>query len=143
MTICSYDSSHDPKEKRKEMRERHTRYIIAFNDNDIPIGFLLFQFLWLDDAEDEDVEIEVIYCLEIQMTDEVRGKGLGTFLMNILEDLGRYWRMKKSVLTAWKEQLTSIATILGKYSIDGTSPSKYLSGPEATSFNYEILSKVL
>jgi len=36
------------------------------------------------------------------MTDEVRGKGLGTFLMNILEDLGRYWRMKKSVLTAWK-----------------------------------------
>ncbi|CAG8471145.1 1299_t:CDS:2 [Paraglomus occultum] len=146
-----HDSSYNPKEKRKEMRERHTRYIIAFNDNDIPIGFLLFQFLWLDDDEDDDAEIEVIYCLEIQMIDEVRGKGLGTFLMNVLEDLGRYWGMKKSVLTAWKgliflltkEQLTFIATVLGKYIIDGTSPSKYLSGPEATSFNYEILSKVL
>ena len=48
------------KEKRKEMGDKNSRYLIALN-NGKPIGFVMFQFSWEGTMAEDDKEIEVIY----------------------------------------------------------------------------------
>ncbi|CAG8489987.1 2521_t:CDS:2 [Funneliformis caledonium] len=148
----TYENSNlgwNEKEKRKEMSDKDCRYLIALN-NGKPIGFVMFQFSWEETMSDDDEEIEVIYCYEIQLSEIARNKGLGTFLMRTLEEIGRHWKMKKLILTAidTKENKTNKSAIdfylnhLG-YQIDEISPSKVLLPEEAKDYDYEIISKVL
>ncbi|KAG9299527.1 hypothetical protein G9A89_020698 [Geosiphon pyriformis] len=164
----------DSHEKRKEMREPNTRYLIArmsrtpafspFSSNKSDkysaeecVGFLSFQFVWEELANEEETdknqnnqddeetkEIEVIYCYEVQLVKSARGKGLGTFLVTLMEDIGRRWGVKKSMLTIFKvnKRAFDFYQHLG-YRIDGISPSAYLGPKEGANFDYEILSKVL
>lgn len=43
---------------------------------------------------------------ELQLTPETRGKGLGTYLMKLLEDIGRHWHMEKVMLTVFRGNVT-------------------------------------
>ncbi|RHZ79019.1 hypothetical protein Glove_152g38 [Diversispora epigaea] len=143
--------------KVKEMREEGARYLIARQFNKVhkdsgenqtigkPIGFLMFQFTLEETMADDDQEIEAIYCYEIQLTSETRGKGLGKFLMNTMEAIGKHWGMKKSMLTTFKANTAAFNFYRKhlKYEIDEISPSKVLKPKEAKKYDYEILSKVL
>ncbi|CAG8440755.1 2156_t:CDS:2 [Ambispora leptoticha] len=131
-----YKKSNDgwnPREKLDEMREPHARYLIARRKND-------------NTKEQDASKGQQQDCEQKLRKDEhARGKGLGTFLMRTMEDLGRRWKMKKSMLTIFKANTKALNFYykhLG-YEIDGISPSLYLDPKEAEEYDYEILSKDL
>ncbi|CAH3024068.1 unnamed protein product [Porites evermanni] len=84
------------KKKRDEMTEDKAWYLVAKCESGKAIGFSHFRF----DLDEGD---EVLYCYEIQLESNVRGKGLGKFLMQILEMMAHRAQMKKVMLTVFKD----------------------------------------
>lgn len=123
------------KEKYEEMTEDRAIYLIARNQDKKPVAFTHYRF----DIEDE---IEVVYCYEVQVTDEVRRKGVGKFLMQILELLAYKTEMQKVVLTAFKNNELAMGFFKNalKYTVDDTSPDDPVF---AEGYCYEILSKAI
>ncbi|MCV4691255.1 GNAT family N-acetyltransferase, partial [Escherichia coli] len=70
-------------------------YLIAWENNSIPVAFSHFRF----DVECGD---EVLYCYEVQLESKVRRKGLGKFLIQILQLMANSTQMKKVMLTVFK-----------------------------------------
>ncbi|XP_066466279.1 N-alpha-acetyltransferase 40 isoform X1 [Tiliqua scincoides] len=66
------------REKRDEMTDDRAWYLIALEDGSVPVAFSHFRF----DVECGD---EVLYCYEVQLESKVRRKGLGKFLIQILQ----------------------------------------------------------
>lgn len=123
------------REKREEITDDRALLLVARGDENVPVGFVHFRF-------DMDFDDEVLYCYEIQLVPEVRRKGLGKFLMQILEMLAFQTRMKKVMLTVFKHNSEANAFFMNqlKYQIDETSPSVFdPMNPE--DYDYEILSK--
>ncbi|GAB6021773.1 N-alpha-acetyltransferase 40 [Chamberlinius hualienensis] len=130
-----YDNSElkwKDRQKREEMTEDAARYLMARDSTGKPAAFVHFRY-------DMDDDIEVVYCYEVHLEKEYRSKGLGKFLMQILELLAFQAEMKKVVLTVFKENSRAVKffTQTMQYSIDETSPSQY----DDDDCSYEILSK--
>nr|CAG4637546.1 EOG090X0MNC [Ceriodaphnia reticulata] len=119
------------KEKFVEMTENSAWYLIAFNKDGSPLAFSHFRF-------DIDYGLPVLYCYELQLELECRSKGLGRFMLQILELMAFKANMKKVVLTVFLHNLNAVGFFksLG-YSVDETSPLNTLE----EQFDYEILSK--
>ncbi|XP_041840471.1 N-alpha-acetyltransferase 40 isoform X2 [Melanotaenia boesemani] len=66
------------REKREEMNDERAWYLLARDADSAPLAFSHFRF---------DVECgeEVLYCYEVQLESKVRRKGLGKFLIQILQ----------------------------------------------------------
>ncbi|XP_061462278.1 N-alpha-acetyltransferase 40 isoform X2 [Rhineura floridana] len=96
------------REKRDEMTDDRAWYLIALEDGSLPVAFSHFRF----DVECGD---EVLYCYEVQLESKVRRKGLGKFLIQILQ------------------------LMANRFEIDDTSPS--MSGCCGDDCSYEILSR--
>lgn len=119
------------KQKFLEMTEDSAWYLIAFTKDGNPIAFSHFRF-------DMDYGLPVLYCYELQLELECRSKGLGRFMLQILELMAFKSNMKKVVLTVFLHNLNAVGFFknLG-YSVDETSPESTLEDQ----FDYEILSK--
>jgi len=105
---------------------------------EVPVGYSHFRF----DYEDEKMA-NVLYMYEIQLEQRVQRKGLGRFLMQILELLAIKYGMTCLMLTVFLLNTNALAFYKQmSYEIDSTSPSKDIkfitSGEEA---DFEILSK--
>lgn len=125
------------KKKRDEMTEDKAWYLLAKCESGKAIGFSHFRF----DLDEGD---EVLYCYEIQLESNVRGKGLGKFLMQILEMMAHRAQMKKVMLTVFKENERAINFFgkIMKFQTDETSPAIWdPMNPE--DYCYDILSKTL
>nr|XP_056709829.1 N-alpha-acetyltransferase 40 isoform X2 [Euleptes europaea] len=96
------------REKRDEMTDDRAWYLIALEEGSVPVAFSHFRF---------DVECgeEVLYCYEVQLESKVRRKGLGKFLIQILQ------------------------LVANRFEMDDTSPS--MSGCCGDDCSYEILSR--
>jgi N-alpha-acetyltransferase 40 len=98
-----------PAKKRREMLLPDMRYIMLFDNkkdptpgSDLPLaGFVSFMIT----SEDGH---EVIYCYEIHLVEQWRGKGFGKKLMSIVEHIGRKAGMEKSMLTVFKTNSRAI-----------------------------------
>ncbi|XP_034159510.2 N-alpha-acetyltransferase 40 isoform X2 [Pangasianodon hypophthalmus] len=66
------------REKREEMKDERAWYLLARDAESAPVAFSHFRF----DVECGD---EVLYCYELQLESKVRRKGLGKFLVQILQ----------------------------------------------------------
>ena len=95
------------------------------------LGFVMLQFCM-------EADRPVLYLLELQLTEQCRGKGLGGFLMRQLDLIAKQASMQCVMLTVFKanEGALRFYEKLG-YQIDETSPSKC---GVATS-SYEIMAK--
>lgn len=51
---------------------------------------------------------------ELQIEDSARGKGLGEYLVKLLEDIGRRWKMDKVMLTVFKGTMYCCAVNLNR-----------------------------
>lgn len=123
------------KSKEEEMREDNARYLLAKDADNNVVAMSHFRF-------DVDEDIEVLYCYEVQLSEAVRRKGLGKFLMQILELMAMKGRMKKVLLTVFKANNNARDFFAGmKYSIDETCPS--LDEEDTENYDYEIRSKKL
>jgi len=82
------------REKKREMLEEKSRYLIAFLDEN-PVAFAHFRF-------DMDFERQVIYCYEIQLDVAIRSLHLGSHLMRTLEVFAHKTKIPMVVLTSLK-----------------------------------------
>lgn len=125
------------KEKKAELREKNPWFLIARDATSKVIAFAHFKF-------DFDEEEEVLYCYEVQVVDEMRSKGVGKFMMQILELIGSTACMKKMMVTVFKHNSRSIHFFKDvlKYTDDETSP-RYCDPLEESEYCYEIMSKPL
>jgi len=123
------------KEKKEEMKGSNSRYLLAFNSKDEIVAMSHFRF-------DVDDDIEVLYCYEVQLTEGVRRKGLGKFLMQILELMAMKAKMKKVILTVFQANSQAISFFTNmKYTVDDTSPQ--FQDEDIENYDYEIYSKCL
>jgi len=128
----------DDKAKKDEMYDGMARYLIASDDDGKPVAMTMFRF----DMECDD---EVLYCYEVQLTEEVRRKGLGKFLMQVLEMMAFKTNMSKVMLTCFKDNKPANAFFKDKckYTIDETSPEESLAEKIYDDYHYQILSKMM
>ncbi|XP_078592744.1 N-alpha-acetyltransferase 40-like [Branchiostoma floridae x Branchiostoma japonicum] len=121
--------------KKEELTEDKAWYLVARDQEGQPIAFSHFRF-------DMDEDEEVLYCYEIQLTKTARRKGLGKFMMQILQLLANKAQMLKVMVTVFKMNTESRDFFLKalKFELDETDPG--LCDPmEADEYCYEILSK--
>merc|ERR1712110_726581 len=119
--------------KRKELCEDAAWFLIARErETEIPVAFSHFRF-------DMDHDDDVLYCYEIQLEESVRRKGLGKFMMKVLELMMMKCDLLKIMLTVFKHNdvASKFFKEVLKYDIDETCP--YDSVYEQ--FDYEILSR--
>ncbi|XP_009184036.1 N-alpha-acetyltransferase 40 isoform X1 [Papio anubis] len=122
------------REKREEMTDDRAWYLIAWENSSVPVAFSHFRF----DVECGD---EVLYCYEVQLESKVRRKGLGKFLIQILQLMANSTQMKKVMLTVFKHNHGAYQFFREalQFEIDDSSPS--MSGCCGEDCSYEILSR--
>jgi GNAT superfamily N-acetyltransferase len=105
---------------------------------EVPVGYSHFRF----DFEDEK-KTNVLYMYELQIEKRAQGKGLGRFIMQVLELFSIKYGMTSLMLTVFLCNTDAMAFYQKmRYEIDSTSPSKdikYLTSEEP--LDYEVLSK--
>ncbi|CAI6366046.1 unnamed protein product [Macrosiphum euphorbiae] len=105
------------KDKRAELFHKDSRYILVqHSSNNSIAAFVHFRF---------DIEnlIEVLYLYEIQIDKDVRGKGLGRYLMSLLETIAFHYKMKRIVLTVLKSEEDVVKFYFSlQYEIESYSP---------------------
>lgn len=72
-----------------------------------------------------DIEnfIEVLYLYEIQLESNVRGKGLGKYLMTFMETMTFHYNMKRIVLTVLRSEVNVVNFYFSlQYEIESYSP---------------------
>ncbi|XP_046557957.1 N-alpha-acetyltransferase 40-like [Haliotis rubra] len=121
------------REKKEELTEDKAWYLLARDQENKPVAFVHFRF----DIECDD---EVLYLYEIQLIKDVRKKGLGKFLTQIIELMANKYEMRKVMLTTFKHNLEgyNFFTSKLKYEVDETSPEDPVF---YESYCYIILSK--
>merc|ERR1712142_610953 len=105
------------KEKKEEMREDAAWYLLARTSEGTPVAFSHYRY-------DMDYDDEVVYCYEIQVEKGYRRKGLGRFMMKVLELLMIKANMLKLMATIFKNdkpELDFFKKCL-KFETDETSP---------------------
>lgn len=110
------------REKRQEMLDSNARLLIARDENGAPVGFVNFRY-------DLDYGDAVLYCYEIQVEPRVQKKGLGVFLMQILQLLAIKNKLSKVVVTVFTLNKVSLYFFKKlRFSEDVTNPDdeKYL-----------------
>jgi len=126
------------KNKRDEMLDDNAWYLLAEKSDGTIVGFSHFRF-------DMDYDDEVLYVYEIQIDPSFQRKGLGRFMMQVLELLGFKADMRKIMLTAFKHNhdASKFFKKMMKYEIDETNPVDHVDEMAAgiKEYDYEILSK--
>lgn len=106
----------DGERKFSEMTEDTAWYLIAYDESKKPVAFSHFRF-------DMDYGLDVLYVYELQLTEDVRRKGLGKFMSQLLELIGFKNNMKKVILTVFKHNTGALEFYQSmKYSLDETTP---------------------
>eukprot|EP00112_Aurelia_sp_Birch-Aquarium-sp1_P008049 Seg1882.1 transcript_id=Seg1882.1/GoldUCD/mRNA.D3Y31 product="N-alpha-acetyltransferase 40" protein_id=Seg1882.1/GoldUCD/D3Y31 len=125
------------KDKYEEITDDKAWYLLAYdNDKDKAVGISHFRF-------DFDFDDPVLYCYEIQLEENVRGNGLGKFMLQILELIAFRAKMCKIMVTVFKENKDAVNFFNNlKYVVDETSP-RYYDPMHPEDYDYEILSKSL
>ncbi|KAL2553551.1 Acyl-CoA N-acyltransferase (NAT) superfamily protein [Forsythia ovata] len=146
----------EEKVKRREMVASEARYIFV---HEIPnedankesemmdkerklicypiVGFVHYRFIL-------EEEVPVLYVYELQLEPRIQGKGLGKFLMQLIELIAGKNRMGAVVLTVQKANLLAMDFYLHKlkYTISAISPSR-VDPSLGLEKSYEILCKAL
>ncbi|KAJ7521130.1 hypothetical protein O6H91_19G039300 [Diphasiastrum complanatum] len=141
----------EEKIKRREMVATEARYIIIRVTQGHDSGFSQDQYLWYGFGEPVvafvqfrfvvEEDIPVLYVYELQLEKSVQGKGLGKFLMQLLELIARKNNMRAILLTVQKRNTLAMNFYKKlRYAVSKISPSKVdpLVGAEKS---YEILCK--
>lgn len=78
--------------KKEEMKEPGLIYLLIWDNEDL-VGFLSFKVI-------SEYQV-VLYLYEIQFTESLRGKGLGTFMIDKLEMIVRNLNKSKKLAQLW------------------------------------------
>ncbi|KAL5545068.1 hypothetical protein UlMin_008852, partial [Ulmus minor] len=149
----------EEKVKRKEMVAHEARYIFVYEalcssafessisseakriftnsmtERGSIVGFVNYRFVI-------EEEIPVLYVYELQLEHRVQGKGLGNFLMQLIELIAQKNHMGAVLLTVQKANLGAMSFYMSKlrYKISASSPSR-VDPSMGSEKSYEILCK--
>lgn len=125
----------DAESKWAEMFSERSHYLMILNPNSEIIAFSHFQFVWDDD---DDPDIPVLYCFEIQVLQKFQRNGIGKYIMEMLECIQKHFGFIKLSLTVFRSNSSAIYFYkqIG-FEIDDLDPSNHDMPDE----NYRILSK--
>lgn len=85
-----------PKIKQNDLNKNWARYLLATDiETQKHIAYAMFRF-------DLDYGSSVLYCYEMQVEENYQRKGLGRFIMELLETIAKAWKMEKIILTILK-----------------------------------------
>jgi len=120
--------------KKEEMFDDRAWYLMARdmdNEGEL-VAFSHFRY-------DMDYDDEVLYVYEIQLEDKVRRKGLGRFMMQVLEIMAFKADMRKIMVTVFKHNpgAQKFFKEALKYEIDETCPVDDV----YEQYDYQIISK--
>ncbi|KAJ3985673.1 hypothetical protein F5890DRAFT_1552974 [Lentinula detonsa] len=145
LKVAYIDSSMgwNPPDKRQELFNSLGRFILLspVNKPDEVAGYSAFRF-------EHEAEEDILYCYELQINPLHQRKGLGRFLMNLLEVIGRRTKMEKIMLTVLDNNLAANKFYKQiRFQLDECSPTYEdlddESGTEKVDVDYQILSKLL
>ncbi|PLW09214.1 hypothetical protein PCASD_18314 [Puccinia coronata f. sp. avenae] len=132
-------ASHQGQRGGEEEDDHHQHQHQQHETEGIVDGFLMWRFDWEECMSVEEGELEVAYCYEIQLRPDTRGKGIGKRMMEMLEQIGASWGMKKVMLTVQTENQSAAAFYRAlDFFPDEISPSQ---AGQDSGADYEILSK--
>lgn len=134
--------------KRWEMKSAEARYIFVRNNSNeghssaasghvVPIvAFVHFRF-------GLEHEVPVLYIYETQLEKSVQGKGLGKYLMQLLESVAQKNNMKAVLLAVHKRNTRALAFFTGRlgYTVASMSRSTWENSQTNTEMTYQILCK--
>ncbi|KAJ3695945.1 hypothetical protein LUZ60_001322 [Juncus effusus] len=138
----------EEKVKRREMVNSEARYIFIkqksgersaideqMNGSDRLVGFVHYRFVVEED-------LPVVYVYELQLESSVKGKGLGKFLMQLVELIARKNEMRAVMLTVQKVNLVAMNFYTNKlrYVMSSISPTR-VNIQIGAETNYEIYCK--
>merc|ERR1719270_2729016 len=86
------------KVKKEELWSNHAWYMLARTEEGRAVAFSHFRY-------DINCDDEVLYCYEIQVEEGFRRKGLGRFMMKVLEMLCLKADMLKLMVTIFKKDV--------------------------------------
>uniref|UniRef100_A0A914DE69 N-alpha-acetyltransferase 40 n=1 Tax=Acrobeloides nanus TaxID=290746 RepID=A0A914DE69_9BILA len=115
--------------KKHELQATTARYIIVKNSKKKHIGYTHYRF-------DMDNDVPVVYCYELQVDKSYQNKGIGSLLLQILENLAKNSGMEKVMATVFAFNAPS----LGFFHRNGFSTDLTCPDPE-DDCDYLILSK--
>jgi N-alpha-acetyltransferase 40 len=126
--------------KAEEMNDDAARFILIHGTLAREATLLAFLSFQVVDEEDE----AVIYCYEVQLDASIRGRGIGTRMMKLVEAVALDHGLHKSMLTAFvaNDAAMQFYKKLG-YVTDSTSPQPKLLRGRKVFADYIILSKAL
>ncbi|KAL8701659.1 MAG: hypothetical protein Q9201_004791 [Fulgogasparrea decipioides] len=132
-----------PAKKLKEMKLPDLCYLLLTTASAHDLGgriegFLSFMLTYEDGYE-------VVYCYELHLSQHLQGRGIGSHLMDLMEQVGRNAGVEKSMLTVFVENQTALAFYkkLG-YTEDTHSPEpRKMRNGTVKMPTYIILSKLL
>ncbi|XP_018592785.1 N-alpha-acetyltransferase 40 isoform X2 [Scleropages formosus] len=122
------------KEKMEQFKDERAFYLLAYDANSTPVAFCLFRF-------SVDYGNEVIYCYELQLERQVQRKGLGKFLMQILQLIANRTEMRKVIVPVFRQNTGAYRFFREalQFDIDVYSPSTF--STYGNSSIHEILSR--
>jgi len=126
------DLNWNEERKREELKDDRAWYLIARQQDGTPVAFSHFRY-------DMDYDDDVVYCYEIQVSKGVRRKGLGKFMLKVLELLmikANFIKIMATIFKNDKPEYTFFKTAL-KFDTDETSPVDDV----FETFQYEIVSR--
>ncbi|KAG0634584.1 GNAT family acetyltransferase Nat4 [Tuber brumale] len=123
--------------KKKEMKHPAMRYLIL-SAAGVVVGFLSFMIT-------EEDECEVVYCYELHLAQEMRSRGLGRILVEVMEGFGKRVGVEKVMLTVFLENVDArrFYSRLGYVRDDFTPDDVVSRNGRVRKIGYEILSKGL
>lgn len=116
-------------QQKNEINTNYMHYLLAYDSNQQPIGYLSFIFKLEDNNQ-------VAYCYDIQIEPKSLGKGVGTYLMKLFLEIGIKVKMHSAVLTCLSANTSAQQFFRKKYGFVEASHS-----PKG--MDYHILSKPL
>jgi RimJ/RimL family protein N-acetyltransferase len=128
-----------PQRKKKEMKEDEMRYIrVEKNEYGNQFGgFISFMF-----THDSSPAVPVLYIYEIHLTEAARGKGVGGFLMRLVDGIAKEAGVEKVMLTCFLSNENALAFYKKfGFEVDACSPGDRRMRNKVVKSDYVIMSK--
>lgn len=138
---AAYKNSTDgwhPKKKKDEMRDPNMYYLLVRAQADETcVGFASLMVTIED-------EYPAVYLYEIHLSDSLRGLGVGAYLMQIMETIGKNADMERAMLTVFSSNESAERFYRKRgYETYYTPEPRILRGGKVQKPEYAILSKSL
>lgn len=130
-----------PQRKKREMKEKEMRYLLL---NETGPGSKFGGFISFMFTHDSTPAVPVLYIYEVHLTEAARGKGVGGFLMRVIQEVAKEAGVEKLMLTCFLSNVNALSFYrkLG-FEVDVCSPEDRKTRNKVVKVDYVIMSKSL